>query len=581
MKDNGYKIFKGLDDETVDRISEKFPVLTDRDREKLFSKSEKKYNKEAEMGITKVTAKQIFKEGDEVSGVDRYTGRMWRRYATTAAAFVVLAGGVGGSIALAMNMNKSRGIDEQEITEETSEVTTTGVSDNIIVTETTSAFETETTVTTITEEATTEIETVAEEVTQVDTVRNNLYPEDLDAFNREWVEKWVEFRDRIYSDGINCSSNPLYVQLSNGYSVELLFKIEDKEFKTADDIHNYVNSVFVEGAVDVNIPDVTNRINKHTGVEGDFSDNFVIYDNELYGTCNIKKYNVNVEPLAAERLNNNEMLIHWNETYMPDEEINDPDEIAKMDPRDRYRFEDGTEGEDINGNQTYTMHLVWKEECGGWRADDVVKGDWHFGKPTKEEAAEMAQELFNGYKDVHAVYRGTDVEYDHSHKMTFTYPQSGGAAFIYYSKITSDRFSTLAAIREYLSSKYTDELVDKVMGGDFTDITSNRLEISKLEDLGLYIERNGDLQLCVDGGNDDFSSYYMYLENEMQHDPKVVDVRIRNGNEIIVKADNDTAKSEDRDPLDSIAYTILRGEDGQWKIAGYDDKFSKKIKYIV
>ena len=40
------KLFKETDNMVIDKISEEFPVLTDEEKERIFSMSEKKYNLE-------------------------------------------------------------------------------------------------------------------------------------------------------------------------------------------------------------------------------------------------------------------------------------------------------------------------------------------------------------------------------------------------------------------------------------------------------------------------------------------------------------------------------------------------------
>ena len=69
--------------------------------------SERKYNINNSMNNNE--------NGDEVSGVDRYTRPVWHRYAAIAATFVLLAGGIGGSIALGKHMNKNKNSDDNFI----------------------------------------------------------------------------------------------------------------------------------------------------------------------------------------------------------------------------------------------------------------------------------------------------------------------------------------------------------------------------------------------------------------------------------------------------------------------------------
>ena len=85
MKKNEFDMFKDPDDEIINEIAANYPVLTDEEKERMFSMSERKYNINNNMNNNE--------NGDEVSGVDRYTRPVWRRYAAIAATFVLLAGG--------------------------------------------------------------------------------------------------------------------------------------------------------------------------------------------------------------------------------------------------------------------------------------------------------------------------------------------------------------------------------------------------------------------------------------------------------------------------------------------------------
>ena len=103
MKKNEFDIFNDPDDEIINEIAANYPVLTDKEKERMFSMSERKYNINNN------------ENGDEVSGVDRYTRPVWHRYAAIAATFVLLAGGIGGSIALGKHMNKNKNSDHNSI----------------------------------------------------------------------------------------------------------------------------------------------------------------------------------------------------------------------------------------------------------------------------------------------------------------------------------------------------------------------------------------------------------------------------------------------------------------------------------
>ena len=93
-----FDIFRNTDDMTVERIANIHPVLTNEEKERMFAMSERKFN---------ITEKKFPQGGigemdddDDVDGVEEYDRPAWLRYLSTAAALVLL----GGGIALCKNL---------------------------------------------------------------------------------------------------------------------------------------------------------------------------------------------------------------------------------------------------------------------------------------------------------------------------------------------------------------------------------------------------------------------------------------------------------------------------------------------
>lgn len=88
MKEND--LFINIDDETVDELAQDFPILTDEEKERMYTMSERKYN------ITDSTNTD-FNTETEVSGVERYKRPKWRTASIAASlALLIGAGSFGG-----------------------------------------------------------------------------------------------------------------------------------------------------------------------------------------------------------------------------------------------------------------------------------------------------------------------------------------------------------------------------------------------------------------------------------------------------------------------------------------------------
>ena len=106
------KLFKETDNMVIDKISEEFPVLTDEEKERIFSMSEKKYN--LEKGDKKET---IYDVDSEVRGVEQYHRPLWCKIASAAAAAVFVIGGISGGMTL---LNKKSSVPNAYVDENSS-----------------------------------------------------------------------------------------------------------------------------------------------------------------------------------------------------------------------------------------------------------------------------------------------------------------------------------------------------------------------------------------------------------------------------------------------------------------------------
>ena len=82
-------LFNDIDKKTAQWLSEDYPVLKAEQKERLYAMSKRKYDINDMSGENSV----------EVSGVEKYQRPKWYKFASAAAAAVLLVAGIGGSIA--------------------------------------------------------------------------------------------------------------------------------------------------------------------------------------------------------------------------------------------------------------------------------------------------------------------------------------------------------------------------------------------------------------------------------------------------------------------------------------------------
>ena len=120
-----------IDLETANRIAKEYPSLSDSARERMFNMTKEKMN------ISNYTDEG---NNNSVYGVERYNRPRWIKFASMAATFAIIAGGIGGGGYLLHNMKKP--VPAVSSSSETEVTTTSSVTTN--VTTTTAAAETTT-----------------------------------------------------------------------------------------------------------------------------------------------------------------------------------------------------------------------------------------------------------------------------------------------------------------------------------------------------------------------------------------------------------------------------------------------------
>lgn len=103
----GFDMLDNADDKTVELLSE-VPVLTKEEKERMLAMSKKKLDK-----MNRESNINISNDELEVSGVERYKRPKWQIF-TTAAACLLLVGGIGGTV---FAMSRNSGSPSQQLAE--------------------------------------------------------------------------------------------------------------------------------------------------------------------------------------------------------------------------------------------------------------------------------------------------------------------------------------------------------------------------------------------------------------------------------------------------------------------------------
>ena len=112
-----------IDLETANRIAKEYPSLSDSARERMFNMTKEKMN------ISNYTDER---NNNSVYGVERYNRPRWIKFASMAATFAIIAGGIGGGGYLLRNMKKP--VPAVSSSSETEVTTTSSVTTNVTTT---------------------------------------------------------------------------------------------------------------------------------------------------------------------------------------------------------------------------------------------------------------------------------------------------------------------------------------------------------------------------------------------------------------------------------------------------------------
>ena len=201
MKLNDF--FNEPDEVTTDRVSEKYPALSDQHKERLFAMSKRKYDINNNNDISKVS---------EVSGVEHYSKPKWYKAVSIAAAAVLAVGGLGSGMALIIR-NGHAPASSSQVSEDNIETSTV-------------------------EEKTES--TTSEEITMTE--------DEYKAIGKEITDNYLEISNiiqgcKVSTDENDCISYYVYdsqdTEWTNNYAYyRTFFRVTDERFKNFDDIYN-------------------------------------------------------------------------------------------------------------------------------------------------------------------------------------------------------------------------------------------------------------------------------------------------------------------------------------------------------
>ena len=194
-------IFNDIDNDTAEKLSQEYPVLTDKEKERLYAMSKRKYNTEEmpEMNL------------NEVSGVEKYSRPKWYKGLSIAAAAVLVFAGIGGSMAVISRNGHGPGTDTE--------------SDKAVVT-----TEAETT------------EAVTEELTEASTVAENI---DADAIAQEMVDKYVDCLSDLWGRTLQVDENDVVVkEFPDDGITRRYYRVVDPRYPTWEDLNKHCYDVF-------------------------------------------------------------------------------------------------------------------------------------------------------------------------------------------------------------------------------------------------------------------------------------------------------------------------------------------------
>ena len=124
-----FDIFRNTDDMTVEIIAGSYPVLTDEEKERMFAMSERKFNiKERKYPQDYKNDTDEEYDDDEVEGVEEYDRPMWLKFVSTAAALML----VGGGLAVGRNLLRRRPVPDNHTPPNIATAVSTGSATTIV-----------------------------------------------------------------------------------------------------------------------------------------------------------------------------------------------------------------------------------------------------------------------------------------------------------------------------------------------------------------------------------------------------------------------------------------------------------------
>ncbi len=540
MNKNRINIFDDPDDETINSIASNYPILTEEEKDRMFAMSERKYN------INKGYEDEF---SEEVRGVERCNRPIWSKYAAVAAAFLLLAGGIGGSLALGRSMSKS---DPKH---------TTSQNASAIVTETTSD-ESRITTQSVSENVTTA-------VSENEIVTNNVNKDNIDAdvIANELVNNYITmFRVCYTRDIIDHDSNIkafYYTSQFDDNSFMEYYKVTDAVYSDPENIRKSIENTLIKDHADelynkVYGGDLTEELDSMQIKSEEFPA-YLKYNGELYVTAGIVGPNFGDTILISGEYDADANSI--TATWIYHSQI--PDSPGNM-----------------------TFNIVWDNAAGDWRIGNVTSNSQpkdpnsstSSGDATAEDIQEINQ-LFNGYATVYNLFRGIGVAVDNNDKISFKIngDKQSDSIRLEYTKVKSDRFKSINDITSVMLTKLDYSCLNE--SHNSPSLTSDwsaypdghEFEMKQFNDdelnISRYIQHNGKLYLLTNTNDNDFNSID-YVK--MLHDPEILNIYVDNYSDTAkVDVDGDTYKAQtgyDNGSTEPGYFVLCKNTDYQWRI---------------
>lgn len=533
-------IFDDPDDETINNIASNYPILTEEEKDRMFAMSERKYN------INKGYEDEF---SEEVRGVERCNRPIWSKYAGVAAAFLLLAGGIGGSLALGRSMSKS---DPKH---------TTSQNPSAIVTEAT------TDKSKITTQSVSEKVTTA--VSENEIVTNNVNKDniDADAIANALVNNYITmFRVCYTRDIIDHDSDikPFYYtpQINDNCFMEY-YKVTDAVYSNPENIRKSIdNTLISDHAAElynkVYGGDLTEKLDSMQ-IKCEEFPAYLKYNGELYVTAGIvgPNFGDTIGISGEYDADTNSITANW--TYQ-------------------------SQIPDSPGNMTF--NIVWDNAAGDWRIGNVTSNyqpkdpnsSTSSGDATPEDIQEINQ-LFSGYAEVYNMFRGIGVAVDNNDKISFKIngDTQSNSVRLEYTKVKSDRVKSISDITNLMLTKMDESCLNESHNSpsltsdwsaypddyefEMKQFTDDELNVSR------YIQHNGKLYLLTNTNDNDFNSTD-YVK--MLNDPEILNIYVDNYSDTAkVDVDGDTYKAQtgyDNGSTDPGYFVLCKNSDYQWRV---------------